>query len=278
MPNDIHGDPIKLAHAQEVLDHFEQIEGRFKQVSEGLTHLQRLATLGTLSSAVAHEFNNVLTPVIGYLQMALANPQDGQLSQKALEKALFGTQRAAHICSSLLDFSQDQEADPSEPQGLCEPRADLRECVDAALACLAKDPQQDGIEFRIDLVRAQAAISPISLQQVLLNLILNAKKAMGKTGGVLTILSRSQAGSVHIQLTDTGGGIAPEITDRLFEPFATYQLEPVQGDEKGSGLGLYICKDLIARAGGEISFESMPGKGTTFHISIPAAKPLRKSA
>jgi len=269
MPHDMHGEPLKLAHAQEVLNYFEQIEGQFKQVSEGLTHLQRLATLGTLSSMVAHEFNNVLTPVISYLQMALANPDDRQLSQKALEKALFGTQRAAYICASLLDFSRDEDV---------ETRADLKECVDAVLACLARDPQKDGIELRVDLAQAEAAISPISLQQVLLNLILNAKKAMGKAGGVLTILGRAEGDTIHLQLADTGGGVAPEVADRLFEPFVTHQAGTERADEKGSGLGLYICKDIILRAGGEIHFESLPGRGTTFHITIPAAKPLRKSA
>ena len=99
-------DPLKLDHAQEVLGYFEQIEGQFAQVREGLTHLQRLATLGTLSAMVAHEFNNILTPVISYTQMALANPDDRDLSRTALETALSGADRAADPSTSRTCFSR----------------------------------------------------------------------------------------------------------------------------------------------------------------------------
>ena len=269
MPDHKPDDPLKLAHAQEVLGYFEQIEGQFEQVREGLTHLQRLATLGTLSSMVAHEFNNLLTPIISYTQMALANPDDRQLSRKALEKALSGAQRAAHISSSLLGFAREEDA---------QSRAPLRQAVSSALGCMAREPGRDGVELRLDLADVEAAMSPIALEQVLLNLILNAQKAMSPNGGVLTIRGWAEADRIYIDLSDTGGGVPQEIADRLFEPFVTHDPAPGAGGTKGTGLGLSVCRDLITQAGGRVGFDSESGKGTTFHLVIPRAKSLRKSA
>ncbi len=269
MPDHKPRDPLKLDHAQEVLGYFEQIEGQFAQVREGLTHLQRLATLGTLSAMVAHEFNNILTPVISYTQMALANPDDRDLSRKALEKALSGAERAAHISTSLMGFSREEDT---------RSRAHLKQAVNSALSCLARDPGRDGVELRLDLADVEVAMSPINLEQVLLNLILNAQKAMAPKGGVLTIHGWAEADKAHIDLSDTGGGVPSEIADRLFEPFVTHDSTPDAGGARGSGLGLSVCRDLIVNAGGEVGFDSEPGEGTTFHLVIPLAKPLRKSA
>ncbi len=295
MPRDRSSDSLKLAHAEEVLGYFQQIEGQFAQVREGLTHLQRLATLGTLASMVAHEYNNILTPIISYAQMALANPDDLALSRKALEKALSGAQRATHISSTLLGFSREQDT---------RTRAHLPQTVHETLSCLAHD-SQDGIELRVDVPEVEVAISPIDLQQVLVNLVLNAKKAMrsdrdmpsngpaekdgitaenkgapgcGGGRGQLCIVAQVDEESVRIDVSDTGRGVPPQIADRVFEPFVTQDSSASPNSQKGTGLGLYICKDLLVNAGGQISFDSKPGQGTTFHIVIPRAKPLRKSA
>ena len=269
MPEDLQNDPLKIAHAQEALDYLQEVESHFDKISDGLAHFQRLATLGTLSSMVAHEYNNILTPAIGYLQMALANPDDRQLTQKAMQNALGNIEKASQICSSLLDYAQDHTT---------ESRADLRECIQSALTCMARSPEKDGLEVTLDIQDAKLAMLPVNLQQVLVNLILNAQKAVGRSGGTLKIGNRIDGELARITVADDGPGIPAEIQGQVFKPFATHK-QPNQADSnKGSGLGLYICKNLVERVGGEIRFESDPTSGTTFYLNIPIAKPLRKTA
>ncbi|MEE9211180.1 MAG: HAMP domain-containing sensor histidine kinase [Phycisphaeraceae bacterium] len=261
--------PEQLDKVEQLLEHFEQLEAQFQQMRDGLTHSHRLATLGTITSVIAHEYNNILTPIISYAQLALANEDDRDLMRKAVEKALAGAERAASISSSLLGFAREADHEHA---------AALAATLDQTLACLGRDPRKDGIELNIDLPDAQVAISPLNLQQVLLNLILNAKRAMRRTGGTLSITGRVDGPTVHIDVADTGPGIPEPIMDRLFEPFVTHRIE-ADGDEqsRGTGLGLCICRDLIRNAGGSIAVTTAPGQGATFHISLPKADDLFES-
>jgi len=269
MPNPPKHDPMKLANAQEALDRLAEVEEQFAEAKEGLEHLQRLATLGTLSSMVAHEFNNILAAIIGYAQMALANPDDAELTQKALDKALSGAQRAERIATSLLGFSREEE-------GVA--HTFIKEAVDSALSYLTTGLNRDQIQLCLELEDVAVAMPKVNLEQVLLNLMLNARKAMQKRGGTLKIQANARQNTVHIHLSDTGRGVPPQIADRLFEPFTTHDPTPEDDGNKGSGLGLTICKDLITKAGGSLSFDSTPGQGTTFHLEIPQSTHLRRSA
>jgi signal transduction histidine kinase len=266
--------PDQLAQVEQLLVHFEEIEAQFQTVREGLTHSHRLATLGTIATVIAHEYNNILTPVISYAQMALAQETDAVLMKKAVEKALQGALRAARISSSLLGFAREADQEHT---------ACLGPTIDEAVACLAREPHKDGVTLVIDVPQVQVAMSPLNLQQVMLNLIINARKAMRRKGGTLTITGRAQKGMIHLQVKDTGPGIPPQIMDRLFEPFATHRIE--QTDEngeshdhsperKGTGLGLCICRDLIRNVGGSIRAESIPDSGAVFHIILPIADDL----
>lgn len=248
--------------------HFEHLERQLQQVQAGLTHSHRLTTLGTLASIVAHEYNNILTPIVSYAQMALARPDDHELMRKAVEKALAGAERAAQISSSMLGFAQ-QDDDAGN--------AELRAVIDEAVTCLAREPAKDGIQLEIDVPQVKLAIAPLRLQQVLLNLMLNARKAMGPRGGKLTICAKVNGDRVCIDVSDTGPGIPEQIRDSLFEPFVTQCIDrppdtsiPAE-DARGTGLGLCICRELIAAAGGRISVDSTPGHGATFHIDLPVA-------
>jgi len=98
-----------MANVQQLLEHFEKLEDQMQKVSEGLAHSHRLATLGTITSIIAHEYNNILTPIVSYCQSALARTDDGDLLIKAVQKSLAGAERAAHISSSLLDFAREQD-------------------------------------------------------------------------------------------------------------------------------------------------------------------------
>lgn len=269
VPDDQPRSTTKLSHADDVLDRLEQVEGQFGQVKEGLANLQRLSTLGTLTATVVHEFNNILTPIISYAQLALAKPDDTDLSHKAHKKALEGAERASRLCASLLGYARDEES-PT--------RADLHQVVQSALGCLGRGLENDGIRLELDLPDIDVAMSPSSLEQVLVNLVLNARKAMAEKGGTLIIRATANQSVVQVDLSDTGRGVPPEVADRLFEPFVTCDPGSSTPYEKGTGLGLSVCRDLITDAGGQISFESTPGSGTTFHLLIPQAQPLRRSA
>lgn len=260
--------PDQLATVEQLLAHFEALESQLQQVREGLTHSHRLATLGTIASIIAHEYNNILTPMISYAQLALASPDDMPLMRKAVEKALTGAERAAKISSSLLGFAR--EADQQHA-------ARLAKTVEDAVACMARDPKKDGIELTVSVPDVLVAISPLNLEQVLVNLMLNARQAIKRGGGCLSVTARVEGSQVKIDVADTGPGIPPHILDRLFEPFVTFREPPAEGQPaggKGTGLGLCICRDLIRNAGGSITVESTPGKGATFHITLPKADDL----
>jgi signal transduction histidine kinase len=178
-------------------------EGELAQLRAGLEHSQRLATLGTLAALIAHEFNNILTPVQSYAQMALSAPGDVALTRKALERAEAGASRAAQVSAAILNLARDEFADlavvgssgggggtGSGAQAGSAARARLaargeafhvapvREAVEAALSCLARDLGKERIELELAVGDERAAIRPVALQQVLLNLILNARKSM----------------------------------------------------------------------------------------------------
>ncbi len=299
----------RLDHAEALIEHFERLETRFDEVRRHLTRSHRLTTLGTLASIIAHEYNNILTPIVSYAQMSLADPDNKELMRKAVEKSLAGAERAAKISSSLLGFSREHDRRQTAP---------LRQTIDEAVATLARPPERDGIALTVDVPEVELAIDPLSLQQVLVNLLLNARKAMRRTGGAVTIRAEllqvptpdtwsemrvatanerqppptatpgnpatseapettgASCTRLHLTFTDTGPGIPDAVRDRLFEPFVTQSVErDTPGEEKGTGLGLCICRDLVAAAGGTIHAESIPAPepnhGATFHLELPVA-------
>jgi len=262
-------DPKDKERVEQMLHQFTMMEDQFERVRQGLKHSHRLATLGTIASIIAHEYNNILTPIISYAQLALAKPEDHELMRKAVEKGLAGAEKAAHISSSLLGFACEEDEDQHV--------AALSRIVRSSFECLAREPEKDGIDLAIDVPEVMVAISPINLQQVLVNLILNAKKAMRNSGGgVLSVKAWANGQVIHIEVADTGPGIPEKIRDRLFEPFVTC---PTHSDkhtieQKGTGLGLCICRDLVRSAGGSITCETQTGRGTIFHITLPLAETI----
>ena len=260
-----------LAHVESLLAQFEQLEQQLHEVRDGLMHSHRLATLGTIATVIAHEFNNILTPIITYADLALSK-DDPDLTRKALEKASSGAMRAGRICGSPRGFAR--EADEAHS-------AQLRPVIDDTFACLARDPQRDGIKVTIDVPEARVAMSALNLQQVMLNLVLNARQAIGDDGGSITITGRVEGTLLKVDVADTGPGIAPDLIDRVFEPFVSRR-RPTGSDREADPpgckrLGLSICRDLVRAVGGAISVESEPGSGATFHLTLPLAEQLFES-
>lgn len=221
-----------------MLEVMRRLEIDLEQLRRELAWSQRLAALGSLAAVVAHEVNNTLTPVTSYAQLALESPGDAELTQKALESAVEGVARATRIAASVLGMVQDA------PSGGGEACCLLQDTVDDALACLARDPARDGIAVTVDLPDVAVSIARGDLQQVLVNLLLNARKALLQSSGARRLSltaqvvhgdaqgeadesggedSRASRGGPFVELVvaDSGPGIPDAMRGRLFEAFST---------------------------------------------------------
>jgi signal transduction histidine kinase len=220
-----------------------------------LARSARLAALGTFSAGIAHEFNNMLTAVIGHAQI-------GQLSSAIADKdqslsvIARVSQHATSITNSLLTFSRQRE-----PQLRL---SSLQSAIDDTLALVAHDLRRDNVR----LVQQIEDLPPVmcdpgQICQVLLNLITNARDALREQGGGAISLSLARDGDqALLSIADDGPGIAPEVLDKLFQPFVTTKAN-------GNGLGMAICYGIIESHHGKITIASTLGKGTTVTIRLP---------
>jgi signal transduction histidine kinase len=215
-----------------------------------------------MATMIAHEFNNILTPMISYCQMAQQEPDNLELHRKAVDRSLNGSLRAAKITTSMLGFAREVD-EQTEIQ--------LTIAIEEVFNLLARSPDKDGIELTIDVpADLRIAMSGVKLQQILLNLVLNARQAMRGKRGKLTLRAARQGDQVTLDIIDTGPGIPDEIRDRLFQPFVT-QRHACDDHEKGTGLGLAVCRDLLTQSGGSITVMRTGPDGTTFRLQLPAA-------
>ncbi len=244
------------------------------RISREIEHAERLATLGVLAAGIAHEINNILTPVLAYAQLAAASPDDHALLVKAVEKTIEGVETATRIADSMLGFAGHDDSQT----------ADVDDVVKRSLNCVARDPNKDQIDLRIEVQPGTVVrMNALNLQQVIMNLIVNARAAIKEQGarpadgqkrGRLTIAALTRAdGTVGIRVSDTGPGIAREVIGRIFEPFVT-----TKRADGGTGLGLAICKRLVEGAGGTISASSTHGRGTSILLVLPSPKVKRAKA
>ena len=236
---------------------------------EQLTESQRLATIGTIAAVIAHEFNNLLTPIVSYSQYALQSAEstkpDAELIKKALNKAFQGSTKAGRICTSMLGLARGESSFG---------QVDVQRLVEETLLVLARDPQKDGIALRVQIQPGLCVWGDhVQLEQVLLNLLINARQAMLGRGGSITIRAiRTEAGELRLQVVDTGPGIPEKYMSRIFEPFFTTKGTATRkGETKGTGLGLAICKEIVEHHKGRIEVASEVGKGTTFSIYLPSS-------
>jgi len=258
--------------AESVVERLAAAQQQLDSLRQQLTDSQRLATIGTIAAVIAHEFNNILTPVVSYAQYALNSAQsetpDMELIRKALTKSFQGSSKAGKICTSMLALARG-ESTPGV--------VSVQQLVDEALLVLARDPQKDGIALRVQVEPDLLVnVDPVQLEQVLLNLLINARQAMLGRGGSLTIkaVSIQEQGvptEARLQVIDTGPGIPEKVLPKIFQPFFTTKGTARRGETKGSGLGLAICREIIEHHRGRIEVQSAMGKGTTFSIYLPLA-------
>jgi len=254
---------VETIESPQVETHQEQLqrlESEVESLRQQLQCAHRLATVGTMTAMVAHEFNNILTPIINYAQMARKDPG---LIEKALLRAADGGTRASNICRALLGLAKGHGNTTQE--------VDLCEIVAQVLEAMARRPEKDSIDLRIDIPEGLRCVTrPTELQQVLLNLLINARTAVLANHGERRIgISASRSDEwMTIRVSDNGKGIEPGDLERIFHPF--YSADgPPKDQRNGYGLGLAFCRKIVTDLGGEISVESTPGEGSTFILSLP---------
>jgi len=249
----------RLSLHKELAEQRQQIDALKSQ----MTQLQALANIGTTTCMVAHEINNLLTPLANFAALAMNNPDDKPLTEKALRKTVHNCQRASKFMDSMLAITNGQTQEKQNTK--------LSLLLDDVFNCLCRDFSKDGITVDIRIPDGLSVWAvPVRLQQVLMNLILNAREAMLPRGGVLTIKAEDTADAVRIELADTGCGIEQADLKKIFQPFFTTKVDKKSPSQRpGSGLGLAFVKRIIDDHGGAISVESKPARGSSFKITLP---------
>ena len=225
-----------------------------------LIQSEKMAGIGTLAAGIAHEFNNLIGGMMGYAQLASSTSETKDY-EKAIDVVFTSSKRAKEIITNLLTFSRRTSHETEVIR--------VDKLVSQVLSLVERDLQKRNIEvgFSIDAgFRFQTDVG--QLQQVLLNLIINAKHAM-PSGGKLNVSAAVYGNEIHLRITDSGVGITRENLERIFEPFFTTKGSIGAGKEEGTGLGLSLSYGLIKDLGGEIKVESEVGSGSVFTIILP---------
>lgn len=237
----------------------KQAEEREKELQQQLYFSSRLASIGELAAGVAHEISNPLTGILGFSQRLMRKSTDKEVSQD-LERIHSEAQRVAKVVGNLLTFARRRE--PRKEY------SDINDILQQALELRAYALETSNIEVVTSL-----APSPLKtmadfhqIQEVFLNIILNAEQAMSEanSGGKLSVKTQPTRDYIRISFADDGPGIPAEQLDKVFDPFFT-----TRGEKGGTGLGLSLCHGIVAEHAGRIYAKSKPGKGATFFVELP---------
>ncbi|MGE5112529.1 MAG: ATP-binding protein [Acidobacteriaceae bacterium] len=231
------------------------------ELESQLAQSDKMSSIGLLAAGVAHEVNTPLAVISSYAQMLAKQLQGDEKRSALLDKITRQTFRASEIVNNLLNFSRTSGTE-FKP-------VDLNKIIHDTLALLEHQFKTAGIKVHGELTNELPPIQGNAgkLQQVFLNLFLNAKDAMPK-GGTLSVIT-SNGRAVHVIVTDTGQGIAPEHIHRIYDPFFTTKNRPKQGNSGGTGLGLSVTYGIIQEHAGKIRVESKPNEGTRFLMEFP---------
>jgi signal transduction histidine kinase/CheY-like chemotaxis protein len=236
-----------------------------RRLEDDLRQAQKMESVGRLAGGIAHDFNNLLTAIIGYAALAEAEQTPGTPVHEWIQQIRRSGEQAATLTSQLLAFGRRQTLRPVD--------LDLNTVVDDIQKMLRRL-----IGERIDLdVRLAPTLAPVradrsQVEQVIVNLVVNARDAMPR-GGRITLRTHNEAGPyAGLTVEDTGEGIAPENLERIFEPFFT--TKPVG---RGTGLGLATVYGIVKQSGGDIQVHSAPARGARFTVLLPAAASVARA-
>lgn len=250
-------------------DHYNkeisELQSKVKQLEEALANLQSLSSVGELAGTTAHEFNNILTLTINYARMGLRH-QDTATKDELFEKILDASNQAAKIVKVVLGLARNRKKTKEA--------TDLKEIVEAVLLLLSREMSKFHIQVDKKIQDVpQVLVNGNQIQQVLINLLVNARQA-SPTGGIILIKlhkAQTDANYVDLVIRDHGVGIPKEKLPHIFDAFYSTKKEPDSTGKGGTGLGLSLCKRIIEEHSGKIRVESSVGKGTAFTIRLPIA-------
>ena len=246
------------------------LEQQVELLKTRLAEAQKLTALGELVSTTTHEFNNVLMTIINYAKLGMRH-RDGATRDKAFDKILAAGNRAAKITNTVLGIARNRSAGMES--------TDLTRLVEDALLLLEREMNK----YRVRVEKQfrpipEAMVNGNQIQQVLLNLLINARQAMPNGGRLLIKLSHDpQSDMVELVVRDYGSGIPPEKLPHIFDAFYTTKDGPDASGKGGTGLGLSTCRDIIESHHGKIRVDSSVGKGTAFTLRLPPAKPAPRA-
>jgi signal transduction histidine kinase len=253
-------------------DSKSELEARIEELQSQLLQAQKMTTVGELAASTTHEFNNILMTVINYAKMGLRHT-DVAIREKAFNRILSAGQRANKITTGMLAFARSK--------GDQRDQVDLTQVVTEVLILCEKDLQMNQVKLQTDFLGHPICdINIAQIQQVLLNMIVNARQSMTDGGRLFLTIRESDDGTMgEIIIRDTGSGIPAETLRKIFEPFFTTKQTDSNG-QGGTGLGLSFCRDVIESHKGRLRVESTLGEGTTFMLRFPIAiaESERKSA
>src|SRR5579862_2469114 len=230
------------------------------RLEEQMVQTEKLTSLGLLAAGVAHEVNTPLAVISNYIQMLAKQIPSDDPRQKTIERIVKQTFRASEIVNNLLNFSRTGAAEFVE--------LDVNNVLEETLTLVQHPFKTAQVKVIKNYTQELPAVlgSITRLQQVFLNLFMNARDAM-PSGGMLEVRTGAHNGSVEIEVTDTGAGIPPEHLHRIFDPFFT-----TKASGRGTGLGLSVSYGIIKEHAGKVDVRSTPGKGTSFRLEFPVAR------
>jgi signal transduction histidine kinase len=238
------------------------LEQQVEILKDQLSQAQKLTALGELVSTTTHEFNNVLMTIINYAKLGLRH-RDSATRDKAFDKILNAGNRAAKITNGVLGIARNRSKDAVS--------TDLRRVLEDTLVLLEREMNKYRIriETRWETV-PEAYVNGNQIQQVLLNLLINARQAMPGGGRLIIKLSYdAENDMIDLVVRDFGCGISHDKLRNIFDPFYTTKTGPDSSGKGGTGLGLSMCRNIIEAHKGRIRVDSTPGKGTAFTLKLP---------
>ena len=235
-------------------------------LKEQLKKSQRMSAIGELVGTTTHEFNNLLMTILNYAKMGLRH-NDDEMREKSFTKILSASEKAAKITNNILGMARNRSDEP-EP-------TDLARLIGDSLLLLEREMNK----YRIQVDYETASVPDViavgnEIQQVLMNLLTNARQAMTNGGEIRIRLAHDVANNmVDLLIRDNGNGIPAEKLPRIFDPYFSTKAGPDESGKGGTGLGLSACRDIIQSHNGRIRVQSTVGKGTALTIKLPVAVP-----
>ena len=253
------GDEIGLLQASfvEMLERLRAAQREEEKIREAMVRAEKLASIGYLASGVAHEINNPLGGIKNCLVQMEAHPEDRERADLYVGLMHGAVDRIGQIIRGLLDFSRQRELKLAAVA--------VPDVLTTAVPLVAYRLEKNGIDIDVDLPPdlPQVVGDQHQLEQVLVNLILNAVDAL-EEGGRVFIRGRQENGSVRLCVEDTGPGIPPDLRERVFDPFFT-----TKEVGRGTGLGLPVALSIVRAHGGDLSLSSGSGRGAAFTVTLP---------